>query len=157
MSELSSTLSEAFDTANEEGSPAFEPLSPGAYVASIIDAKVGPLKSGKGQAVLLQWEIQGGANQGRVIFDRVIVAHESAEAMKFGRRKLKDIAEACGVKDSITDLSVLLNKQCSVRVKVEQDDAGEYPPQNRVGRVKPIAASAKTNGGKPAFNDQIQF
>ena len=86
MSELSSTLSEAFDTANEEGSPAFEPLSPGAYVASIIDAKVGPLKSGKGQAVLLQWEIQGGANQGRVIFDRVIVAHESAEAMRAGLR-----------------------------------------------------------------------
>src|SRR6516165_550605 len=138
MSELSSTLSEAFDTANEEGSPAFEPLSPGAYVASIIDAKVGPLKSGKGQAVLLQWEIQGGANQGRVIFDRVIVAHESAEAMKFGRRKLKDIAEACGVKDSITDLSVLLNKPCLISVKIEQDDSGEYPPKNVVGRVRGV-------------------
>jgi len=156
MSELSSTLSEAFDTANEEGSPAFEPLSPGAYVASIIDAKVGPLKSGKGQAVLLQWEIQGGANQGRIIFDRVIVAHESAEAMKFGRRKLKDIAEACGVKDSITDLSVLLNKQCSVRVKVEQDKNGEYPPRNGIGRVKPVAATTKTNG-KVEFNDAVPF
>ena len=156
MSELTSTLSEAFDTANEEGSPAFEPLSPGAYVASIIDAKVGPLKSGKGQAVLLQWEIQGGANQGRVIFDRVIVAHESAEAMKFGRRKLKDVAEACGVTDSITDLSVLLNKPCSVRVKIEQDKNGEYPPRNGIGRVKPVAATAKTNG-RAEFNDAIPF
>jgi hypothetical protein len=51
-----------------------------------------------------------GVNQGRLIFDHVIVTHESAEAMKFGRRKLKDIADACGVKDSITDLTVLLNK-----------------------------------------------
>jgi hypothetical protein len=49
--------------------------------------------------------------------------------MKFGRRKLKDIADACGVKDSITDLTVLLNKPCSIYVKIEQDDAGEYPPR----------------------------
>src|SRR6516164_10241797 len=128
MTELSTTLDEAFNTQTEEGTPDFQPLPAGAYVASIIDAKVGPLKSGKGQAVLLQWEVQGGANQGRVIFDRVIVAHESAEAMKFGRRKLKDIAEACGVKDSITDLTVLLNKPCLISVKIETDDSGEYPP-----------------------------
>ena len=157
MSELSTTLDEAFNTQTEEGTPDFQPLPAGNYVATIVDAKVGPLKSGKGQAVLLQWEVQGDANQGRLIFDRVIVAHESAEAMKFGRRKLKDIADACGVKDSITDLSVLLNKPCSIYVKIEQDDAGEYPPKNVVGRVKAIAASAKTNDGKSAFNDQIPF
>ena len=144
MSELSTTLDEAFNTQTEEGTPDFQPLPAGNYVATIVDAKVGPLKSGKGQAVLLQWEVQGGANQGRLIFDRIIVAHESSEAMKFGRRKLKDIADACGVKDSITDLSVLLNKPCSIYVKIEQDDAGEYPPKNRVGRVKPIAAPTKT-------------
>ena len=158
MSELTTTLSEAFDTANEEGSPDFEPLPKGQYVASITDAKVGPLKSGKGQAVQLTWQVEGDSKYaGRLIFDRVIVVHESAEATKFGRRKLKDIADACGVTGSITDLSVLLNKPCSIYVKIEQDDAGEYPPKNRVGRVKPIAASAKTNGGKPAFNDQIPF
>ena len=157
MSETSTVLDEAFNTQTEEGTPAFEPLAPGNYVATIIDAKVGPLKSGKGQAVLLQWQVQGGSNQGRLIFDRVIVAHESAEAMKFGRRKLKDIADACGVKDSITDLTVLLNKPCSIYVKIEQDDAGEYPPRNGVGRVKPIAARAKTNGGKSDLNDQIPF
>src|SRR6516162_1186289 len=157
MSETSTVLDEAFNTQTEEGTPAFEPLAPGNYVATIIDAKVGPLKSGKGQAVLLQWQVQGGSNQGRLIFDRVIVAHESAEAMKFGRRKLKDIADACGVKDSITDLTVLLNKPCSIYVKIEQDDAGEYPPRNGVGRVKPIAALAKTDGGKSDLNDQIPF
>jgi hypothetical protein len=157
MSELSTTLDEAFNTQTEEGTPGFQPLPAGGYVATIVDAKVGPLKSGKGQAVLLQWEVQGGANQGRLIFDRVIIAHESAEATKFGRRKLKDIADACGVKDSITDLTVLLNKPCSIYVKIEQDDAGEYPPKNRVGRVKAIAVPAKTNDGKSAFNDQIPF
>jgi len=158
MTELSTVLDQAFDTANEEGSPAFEPVPKGQYVASITDAKVGALKSGKGQAINLTWEISGGQHDGRLIFDRVIVQHESTQAMKFGRRKLKDIADACGVTGSITDLSVLLNKPCSIYVKIEQDDAGEYPPKNRVGRVKPLAvASAKANGGKPAFNDQISF
>jgi hypothetical protein len=155
MSELSTTLDEAFNTQTEEGTPDFQPLPAGNYVATIVDAKVGPLKSGKGQAVLLQWEVQDGANQGRLIFDRVIVAHESAEAMKFGRRKLKDIADACGVKDSITDLTVLLNKPCSIYVKIEQDDAGEYPPKNQVGRVKPVEP-VKTNGKSP-FNESIPF
>ena len=155
MIELSTTLDEAFNTQTEEGSPDFQPLPAGNYVATIVDAKVGPLKSGKGQAVLLKWEVQGGANQGRLIFDHAIVTHESAEAMKFGRRKLKDIADACGVKDSITDLTVLLNKPCSVYVKIEQDDAGQYPPKNRIGRVKPVAP-VKTNG-KPPFSDSIPF
>ena len=155
MTELSTVLDQAFDTANEEGSPAFEPVPKGQYVASITDAKVGPLKSGKGQAVQLTWKIEGGQYANRLIFDRVIVAHESAEAMKFGRRKLKDIADACGVKDSITDLTVLLNKPCSVYGKIEQDDAGQYPPKNRIGRVKPVAP-VKTNG-KPPFNDSIPF
>jgi hypothetical protein len=130
---------------------------------------VGPLKSGKGQAILLKWEIQGRTaallewevqdktSQGRVIFDRVIVAHESAEAMKYGRRKLKDIADACGVKDSITDLTVLLNKPCSIYVKVEHDDAGDFPPKNRVGRVRPLQAKTNGTNGKADFNDQVPF
>ena len=119
---------------------------------------MGPLKSGRGQAISLTWEVNDNSAKyaGRLIFDRVIVTHESAEAMKFGRRKLKDIAEACGVKDSITDLSVLLNKPCSVRVKIEQDKNGEYPPRNGIGRVKPVAATVKTNG-KVEFNDAIPF
>ncbi len=154
--EVTTTLSEAFDTANEEGSPAFEPVPAGQYVASITEATAGPLKSGKGQAVMLTWQIDGGEHTGRLIFDRVIVAHESAAAMKFGRQKLKDIADACGVKDSITDLTVLQNKPCRVFVKIEHDETGEYPPKNRIGRVKPIAQPEKANGGAP-FNDAVPF
>ena len=160
MSELTTALTEAFDTANEEGSPDYEPLPKGQYCASITDAKVGPLKSGKGQAVQLTWEVEGDSKYaGRLIFDRVIVAHESADAMKFGRQKFKDIATACGVTEQITDLSVLLNKQCLVSVKIETDDNGEYPPKNRIGRVKKIGDTPKANGGdtKSDLNDKIPF
>ena len=159
MSELTTALSEAFDMANEQGTPTFEPLPKGSYVASITDAKVGQLKSGKGQAVNLTWEIEGGEHAGRLIFDRVIVSHENADAMRIGRQKLKDIADACGVTEKITDLSVLHNKPCNVFVKIETDPFGEYPSKNRVGRVKKIGAQTpKANDrSKPDFNDEIPF
>jgi len=160
VSELTTTLNEAFDTANEQGSPDFEPLPKGQYVASITKAQVGPLKSGKGQAVQLTWEIEGDSKYaGRLIFDRVIVAHESADAMKFGRQKFKDIATACGVIEQITDLSVLRDKPCLVSVKIETDDSGEFPPKNRIGRVKKIGDAPKANGGasKAEFDDKIPF
>jgi hypothetical protein len=157
MSELTTTLSEAFDTKNEVGSPEFEPLPRGNYVASITDAKAGPLKSGKGQAVQVTWEVEG-KYAGRLIFDRVIVAHENADAMRIGRQRFKDIAVACGITEQITDLSVLLNKPCLVSVKIETDDSGEYAPKNRVTRVKKIGDTTKVDGGntKP-FNDEIPF
>jgi hypothetical protein len=159
MTELSTVLNEAFDVATEEGSPDFEPLPKGQYVASITKAEVGSLKSGKGQAVSLTWEVEGdGKYAGRLIFDRVIIAHESAAAMKFGRQRFKDIATACGVTEQITDLSVLLNKPCLVSVKIETDDNGDYPPKNRIGRVKKIGDLPKAAGNaKSGLNDEIPF
>jgi hypothetical protein len=159
VSELTTVLDQAFDTENEEGSPNFEPLPKGSYVASITDAKVGPLKSGKGQAVSLTWEIDGDKYSGRLIFDRVIVAHESAQAMKFGRQKFKDIADACGVTGQITDLRVLCNKPCLISVGIEVDETGAYPPKNKVGRVKKIGDRPKANGSdtKVEFDDKLLF
>jgi hypothetical protein len=159
VTETTTILTEAFDTATEEGSPNFEPIPKGQCVASIIDAKVAALKSARGQAVLATWEIEGGKYSGRLIFDRVIIAHESAQAMKFGRRKLKDIADACGVTGQLKELSVLLNKPCLISVGIEVDDTGQYPPKNKVTRVKKISDAPKANGGpvKNELNDEIPF
>jgi Protein of unknown function (DUF669) len=157
MSELTNVPSEAFDVAREEGTPKFEPIPAGTYVAAINDIKVGPLKSGKGQAVLVTWEIDGDKYNGRLIWDRIIVVHESAEAMKFGRRKFKDVADACGVKEAITDLSVLQGKRCLIFVKIETDPNGEYPPKNRIVRVRPIGVETPKANGKSELNDEIPF
>ena len=75
--------------------------------------------------------------------------------MKIGRQKLKDICDAVGFKESLTDLTVLCNKPCSIYVRIEEDKAGEYPPKNRVGRVSAIAKPVKAINGKPPFNDEI--
>ena len=154
MTELSTLLNETFDTASEEGTPDFQPIPKDTYVAAITEAKVGPLKNGKGQAISITWEVQGGAHHGRLVFDRVIVQHESADPMKFGRRKLKDICDAVGWKEALTDLTVLCNKPCSISVKIEEDKAGEYPPKNRVGRVSAIARPEKS-ADKVPFNDAV--
>jgi hypothetical protein len=158
VSETTTILEQAFDTPNEEGSKSFEPIPKGQYVASIKDAKAGPLKSGKGQAVQLTWEVEGGEYENRLIFDRVIISHENADAMGIGRAKFKDIASACDVTEAITDLSVICHKPCMVSVKIEEDDSGDYAPKNRVTRVTKIGETKKANGndGKP-FDDEIPY
>jgi len=163
MSELTTILGEVFDIDAEEGSQDFEPLPKGNYVASLRDAKVGALKSGRGQSVELTWEIEGNQKYaGRLIFDRAILTHESAEAMRIGRQKFKDICVACGAKGILSDPAVLLHRPCLLYLTIEQDQAGEYPPKNRVSRVRPIAKpdTAAGNGAepvKPAFDDSINF
>jgi hypothetical protein len=158
VTETTTILTEAFDTPNEEGSKTFEPIPKGQYVASIKDAKAAPLKSGKGQAVSLTWEIESGEYENRLIFDRVIISHENADAMRIGRAKFKDIAVACDVTEAITDLAVICHKPCLVSVGIEADKEGQYPDKNKIARVKKIGETKKANGAdaKP-FDDKISY
>jgi Protein of unknown function (DUF669) len=158
MGEILTSLDVPFDTDTEEGTPALTVIPPGRYTAEITKATVGALRSGKGQAVELVWEVKDGQYEGRMIFDRVIITHVSEDAMKFGRQKFKDICIATGVSGQVTDLSVLEGKPCSVWVKIEEDANGQYEPKNRIGRVKPVVsvgAPAKGNGTE--LNDSIPF
>jgi hypothetical protein len=157
MSELTSILSEAFDVASEDGTPAFEPIPAGTYVAAIKDIKAGPLKSGKGEAVMVTWEIEDDKYCGRLVWDRMILKHESIKAMELGRKKFKDLAEACGMKDAFTDLDLLQGKHCLIFVKIETDPNGDYPPRNKVVRVRPMAAETSRTNGKVEFDDKIPF
>ena len=157
MTEFTTLLGETFDPAKEEGTPAFTPIPKGYYVAAIVEATVGALKSGKGQAINAKWKIESGPHAGRIIFDRVIVSHENAEAMKIGRRKLKDICDAVGFKDKVTDVTVLTNKPCSVYVAIEEDKSGAYSPKNKIARVEPIVKPEKADKAKPECNDAIPF
>jgi hypothetical protein len=42
-------------------------------------------------------------------------------------------------------------------VKIETDPNGEYPPKNRVTRVKKNEAAKPNSSGKADFNDSIPF
>jgi hypothetical protein len=159
VGEITNILDVAFDTETEEGTPPLQVIPAGRYTAEITKATVESLKSGRGQAVGLVWEVQGGQYAGRLLFDRVIITHTSEDAMKFGRQKLKDICTATGVSGQLTDLSVLEGKAASIYVKIETDETGQYEPKNRVGRVKPLSSIAgpgiPTKGNGPELDDDL--
>jgi hypothetical protein len=153
----SDQLSVEFNPATEEGTS--ELLPKGSYVARIIDAVIQPFKSGKGRGVFLTWELVDDAYAGRKLWSNCTIVHESEKAMKFGRQKFKDVADACGLTESFKDLTLLYDKPCLIAVAIEEDADGKYPPKNVIVRVKPIPQAKKkgneTNGADP--NDEVSF
>jgi hypothetical protein len=130
-------LDEEFDVPNEEGTKLPSLLPAGTYTAELMCAEVGPTKSGRGQQIRFQWTITEGPHEKRVLFQNVLIKHDSEDAMRFGRQCLKDICAACGINEKVQDLDVLLFKPCSIKVVIDKDKNGEYPDRNKIVRVKP--------------------
>jgi hypothetical protein len=143
----STTLDEAFDVENEEGTPPRELLPVGKYKAEITTATVGPTKNGRGQAVSLTWTIIEGEHEKRLVFQNILIQHESADAQRFGRQKFKDVCSAVGLTKPVTDLDVLLYKTCVISVSIRKDKNGQYLDKNEVSRVSPAVS---WNGATPA-------
>ena len=143
----SNTLEIGFDVDNEEGTPPMTLLPKGKYKAEITNATVGPTKNGKGQAVSLTWTITEGEYENRLLFQRILIEHESEEAQKFGRMKFKDLCAACGITGVVTDLDPLCYKTCVISVVIRKDKEGQYEDKNEVARVAPLVS---WNGSKPA-------
>jgi hypothetical protein len=130
-------LDEEFDTPNEEGMKPPSLLPAGIYTAEIMQAEYGPTKNGRGHQVRLQWTITEGPHEKRVLFQNILTKHESEEAMRLGRQRLKDVCTAVGFNEKLQDLDVLLFKACNVRVIVRKDKDGQYPDRNEIVSVKP--------------------
>jgi hypothetical protein len=145
---MTTVLDTAFDVANEEGTPAFELIPAGKYKAEIVKAFVAPTKNGKGQAVNLHWTITEGDYEKRLLFQSLLLKHESVDAQRFGRQKFKDVCVAVGINESITDVEKLLYNPCIIHVGIRKDESGCYADKNEVKRVTPLIAS--WNGPKPA-------
>jgi hypothetical protein len=162
-----------FDTENEEASQPFALMPRDRYEAEIVKALAGPTKNGKGYAISLNWMITKGDYEHRTIFQNILIQHESEEAQKYGRQKFKDVLVALGIKESVTDLSVLLHKPCMIGVIIRSDKNGQYEDKNEIGRVTPLPAShngptheaiKEAQKAQPAFrpvhkdmNDSIPF
>jgi len=138
--ESSTVLEIPFDVEQEEGTLARELLPAGKYKAEISTATVGPTKNGKGQAVSLTWTITEGEYEKRLLFQNILIQHESLDAQRFGRQKFKDVCNACGITNQVTDLDVLLYKPCMISVGIRKDKEGQYPDKNEVARVSPIVS-----------------
>jgi hypothetical protein len=151
----SNYLDDPFDTVNEEGSK-FDLLPAGKYVAEIIDAVYGPTKSGRGQAVSLQWNITEGEFKNRRVFQQIMMEHENADARRIGRQRFKDAVTACGIKKDVKDLDVLRYRPCFISVRIRRDKHGEYDDKNEVRRISPVNGPAKA-ATTPELDDSIPF
>jgi hypothetical protein len=131
-------LDEPFETSKEEASPAFALIPRDRYCAEIVSAKAGPTKNGKGYSVVLNWSITEGDFENRTLWQNILMQHESEEAQKFGRQKFKDVLNALGIIENVTDLSVVLNKPCWISVIIRSDKNGQYADRNEISRVMPL-------------------
>jgi Protein of unknown function (DUF669) len=130
-----------FDTATEETTPPFAVIPTGRYTVQIVKATTGPMKNGKGVAVVLNWSITEGEFENRTIFQNIIIQHESVEAQKYGRMRFADVCQATGnTGRKIQDLSVLKDKPCVIFVKIRRDESGQYDDRNEVSKVVPLPA-----------------
>ena len=157
--EQTTMLNEAFDPAKEEGTPARHLLPPGKYKAEVVSAHIAGTKNGKGQMLNLQYSITEGEYEKRIVFDHIIVQHESVDAQRFGRQKVKDLCDATGITDPVTDVEVFLYKPVVITLGIEKDRTGQYPDKNKITGVKPVIS---WNGKPPdkergAMNDSIPF
>jgi hypothetical protein len=143
--------------AAEEGTQDLAPIPAGRYIAQITDAIVKSFKSGKGQAVFLTWEVIEGEHQGRVVWQHCTLSHESEKAARFGRQRFKDVCAACGIVDPVTSLDVLYNVACVLMIGIEQDEHGDYPPKNKVSKVRPITRGGNGAAVKVPFDDEVPF
>jgi hypothetical protein len=153
-------LDKAFDTPNEEGTKLPELLPAGNYVAEIMCAEFGLTKNGRGQQIRFQWTITEGPHEKRLLFQNILVEHDSQDAMRFGRQRLKDVCTACGITEKLQDLDVLLFKACSIRVVIRKDKNGEYPDRNEIVAVKPKARQDPLPQQTPInkeLDDQVPF
>ena len=140
MSEQSTTFDEAFDPTQEEGTPPRNILPAGRYRAEVVDGSIADTQNRKGTMLYLTWSIldDGGQFDRRMVFQGILVRHESADAQRYGRYKLKDLCDACGITEPVTDIKVLFYKPCLISVGIERDREGIYSDKNKVTRIMPV-------------------
>jgi uncharacterized protein DUF669 len=167
--EIKTTLDVPFEPEKEEGTSARNLIPPGKYKAEIVDASVAPMKNGKGSLLSLSWQITDeGEWQARYVFQTIVLTHtESKDAEIWGRRKVKDLCDACAIREAVTDVSVFQYKPCMIQVGVERDRSGQYPDKNRVISIKPLVVvnaplqqakgTTGNSGATPDINDEIPW
>jgi hypothetical protein len=85
-------LDTPFDVDTEEGTSPRDLLPLGRYNAEVTAATVGPTKNGRGQIVNLTWVITEGEYEKRLVFQNILIQHESADANGLDGRCLRTFA-----------------------------------------------------------------
>lgn len=91
------------------------------YNCKVIAAELKESKNGKGKYVEVRLDIEGPSHAGRVVFDRIIVVHESKKAVEIGRPRFASLCQAAGFEKRPDDAKELIGNIVGVKMKTEKD------------------------------------
>lgn len=129
-------MSPAIDFSEVKG---IDPLPVGTYLATVVTATDGESQNGNPK-IDLQWKIESGTYEGRIVFDTLTFTQNSMFRVKntligLGFPKTFD-GEVTGADLVGKTANITLDIQSSTQL---DPDSGEpYPPRNRVKKVKEI-------------------
>ncbi len=122
----------SFNAAAVQPQESISPIPAGVYLAQVVESDVRPLKSGKGRALALTFQVLNGAYANRKVFANLNVEHrESAEAERIAQAQLSALCHAAGV-INVQDTTQLHMRPVNIRVKVRKDETGQYGDKNEV-------------------------
>lgn len=134
-------LGQAFDPSTvPDDDRTFEVIPAGWQPMHVIEHDVQPTKDGKGQMIVLTWEIIDGPYAKRRIWQRINYINASAQAQEIGQRELGYITKALGT-GPITTTEVLAFKPVIGRVGIDPAKDG-YEAKNKVTAFKPYGSAA---------------
>ncbi|UQZ90858.1 hypothetical protein C4J81_17235 [Deltaproteobacteria bacterium Smac51] len=115
----------------------FDPVPAGEYQAHITDSDIANTKNGD-LMLKLSWTILEGPHASRMLFDRIMLSG-SDNAVDFGKRKLKTIADATGHHNPnrIEDSEELHGRPCSIKVTIDTYESNE---RNEIKDYKSLSA-----------------
>ena len=125
-----------FDASSVEPNQPRTAIPPGEYLAVISGSERLASKSGNGDLLKFEFTIQGGAQDGRKVFDRLNLWNTNRQASEIAQRQLSAICRAVNVLRP-DDSSSLHNRQLVIVVESETYDG---KPQARITGYKPKAA-----------------
>lgn len=129
-----------FDASQVEPSAGFEAFPSGKYVAAITASEMKPTKKGNGKYLQLTFQILDGQYKNRLLWVRLNLENQNAEAVKIARGELSAICRAVNVlkpgdSQALHNRPMIINVKCSKR-----EDAGEIT--NEISSYKPLDGSA---------------
>lgn len=147
---------------NAEASADFSPIPTNSYRMKIIESAVEDIskKDNKGRCLKLTWQVETGAYDGRLVWQRINMWAENMgpnteKVIQIANSQFASIRQATG-KIAPQDSSELHHIACEVYVGLSKPQPG-YNPQNEVKSVKAAAATSTAQQRQaPASQPQQQ-
>ena len=116
-----------------------DPLPVGKYLATIQVVTEGKSKQNN-EKLDLQWKIEGGKYDGRIIFDTLTFTEKALFRVKstlMGLGFKKDFRGNVGP-DMLVGKTALITLDIQASATIDEETGEPYPPRNRVKRVAPV-------------------